>query len=87
MKIAMTTSTDWPTGDLESRVRYAVEEVRPALQADGGDVHLLRIEGSVAYVRLSGACNGCPMASSTLSDFVTERINLYAPEIEQVVAE
>lgn len=78
---------NWPSGDLESRVRYAVEEVRPALQADGGDVRLLRIEKSVVYVQLIGACNGCPMAHSTLSDFVTERICLYAPEIERVTAE
>jgi Fe-S cluster biogenesis protein NfuA len=83
----VTGPADWPAGDLESRVRYAVEEVRPALQADGGDVRLLRIEKSVVYVRLIGACDGCPMAQSTLSDFVTERICLYAPEIERVIAE
>jgi Fe-S cluster biogenesis protein NfuA len=78
---------DWPSGDLESRVRFAIEEVRPALQADGGDVGLLRVEDGVVYVKLRGACDGCPMAHSTLADFVTERICLYAPEIERVVAE
>lgn len=83
----MTAPNDWPTGDLESRVRFAIEEVRPALQADGGDVDLARIEGSVVHVELRGACDGCPMAKSTLADFVAERICLYAPEIESVVAE
>jgi Fe-S cluster biogenesis protein NfuA len=83
----MTLPEDWPTGDLESRVRFAVEEVRPALQADGGDVSLSRVEDGVVYVKLRGACDGCPMANSTLADFVTERICLYAPEIESVVAE
>lgn len=83
----MTGSHDWPTGELESRVRYAIEEVRPALQADGGDVSLIRIDEGVVYVKLRGACDGCPMADSTLADFVTERICLYAPEIERVVAE
>lgn len=82
----MTIPTGWPTGDLESRVRFAIEEVRPALQADGGDVGLARIEGSVVHVILRGACDGCPMARSTLADFVTERICLYAPEIDKVVA-
>ena len=82
----MTAASDWPSGDLESRVRYAVEEVRPALQADGGDVRLDRIEGSVVYVALRGACDGCPMAHSTLTDLITERICLYAPEIDQVIA-
>jgi Fe-S cluster biogenesis protein NfuA len=82
----MTNPSNWPTGDLESRVRYAIEEVRPALQADGGDVGFIRIEGVVVYVELQGACNGCPMAKSTLADFVEDRICLYAPEIDSVVA-
>jgi Fe-S cluster biogenesis protein NfuA len=83
----MSLSSVWPTGDLESRVRVAIEEVRPALQLDGGDVQLSRIELPVVYVKLRGACDGCPMAHSTLADFVAERICLYAPEIERVVAE
>jgi len=41
----------------------------------------------VVVVHLSGACHGCPMAPSTLADFVAERVKLYAPEIESVVAE
>ena len=83
----MSAPGDWPTGDLEERVRFAIEEVRPALKLDGGDVQLSRIEVPVVYVNLRGACDGCPMASSTLADFVAERICLYAPEIERVVAE
>jgi len=77
----------WPTGPLEDRVAFAIEEVRPAIKADGGDVSLVGIEGSTVRVSLHGACKGCPMASSTLADFVAERIKLYSPEIETVVAE
>jgi Fe-S cluster biogenesis protein NfuA len=77
----------WPTGTLEERVQAALEELRPAIRMDGGDVKLLRIEGDVVVVHLSGACHGCPMAPSTLADFVSERIKLYAPEIDSVVAE
>jgi Fe-S cluster biogenesis protein NfuA len=83
----VTPNTEWPTGDLESRVRAAIEEVRPGLQADGGDVRFVCIEGPVVRVELYGACDGCPMAKSTLRDFVTERVCLYAPEIEAVVAD
>ena len=77
----------WPTGTVEERVRFALDEVRPAILADGGDLRLVRIEGSVVVVNLRGACRSCPMAGSTLTDFVGERIKLYAPEIEAVVAE
>ncbi len=78
--------TGWPTGTVEERVLYALDEVRPALVADGGDVSLVSIEGSTVLLELRGACKTCPMAHSTLSDFVSERIRLYAPEIEEVIA-
>ncbi len=80
-------STDWPTGSVEDRVGYAIREVRPAIRADGGDVSLVAVEGSLVRVTLHGACRDCAMASSTLRDFVAERIKLYVPEIEDVVAE
>jgi len=77
----------WPTGSIEDRVAFAIEEVRPAIKADGGDVSLQSIEGSTVRVRLMGACRTCAMAQSTLTDFVAERIKLYAPEITDVIAE
>ena len=76
----------WPTGTVEERTLFALEEVRPALVADGGDVRLVSIEGATVKVELRGACKTCPMAHSTLSDFVAERIRLYAPEIKEVLA-
>ena len=63
------------------------EYVRPAIRADGGDVALIAVDGGTVRLSLHGACRGCPMAQSTLSDFVAERIRLYAPEITAVVAE
>ena len=77
----------WPTGTIEDRVAFAIEEGRPAVRADGGDVEFASIEGATVRVHLRGACRNCAMAESTLSDFVAERIKLYAPEIENVVAE
>jgi Fe-S cluster biogenesis protein NfuA len=68
-------------------VQVAIDEVRPAVRMDGGDVELVRIDGDVVVVHLTGACRGCPMAASTLADFVGERIRLYAPEIDRVEAE
>lgn len=80
-------TTRWPgaSGDLEQRVLLALEEVRPALQRDGGDVELVSVDGATVTLRLVGACHGCPMAAMTLVEFVEERIRLYAPEVEKVV--
>ena len=79
-------SSTWPSGTVEERVRFALDEVRPALHADGGDVELIGVDGSTVRLCLTGACRRCPMARSTLSDFVAERIRLYVPEIDEVVA-
>jgi Fe-S cluster biogenesis protein NfuA len=83
----MVSDLAWPTGSTEDRVSFAIEEVRPAIKADGGDVALQGIEGSTVTVSLIGACRTCAMAQSTLTEFVAERIKLYAPEITDVVAE
>jgi Fe-S cluster biogenesis protein NfuA/nitrite reductase/ring-hydroxylating ferredoxin subunit len=59
-------------------------EVRPQLQSHGGDVTLVRIEDSVAYVRLEGACNGCSMSSVTLRNLVQEALVEGVPSITSV---
>ncbi len=76
--------TETRTG-LEERVQAALEEVRPALQMDGGDVELVDVDGGIVRVRLLGACGGCPMATMTLVGFVEERLKTRVPEIRQVV--
>ena len=74
------------TAGLDQRVRAALEEVRPALKMDGGDVELVGVDQGVVSVRLLGACGGCPMATMTLVGFVEERLKLRVPEIKQVVS-
>ncbi len=71
--------------ELERQVQDALEELRPALRMDGGDVELVGVEEGVARVRLLGACGGCPMAMMTLVGFVEERLRQRVPEIRQVV--
>lgn len=71
---------------LEQRVRAALDEVRPALQMDGGDVEYLGVDDGVVRVRLLGACGGCPMAMMTLVGFVEERVKQRVPEIRQVIS-
>ena len=71
-------------GTVEERIEMALAELRPVLERDGGDIRLVSIEDGVVTVELLGACSSCPMARNTLRDFVSERILLYAPEIEAV---
>jgi Fe-S cluster biogenesis protein NfuA len=71
--------------ELEQDVRSAIEELRPALQMDGGDVEFVALDDGVVRVRLVGACGGCPMATMTLTGFVEERLRQRVPEVTQVV--
>jgi Fe-S cluster biogenesis protein NfuA len=53
---------------MEEKIKAKLEELRSMLQADGGDMELVAIEGKNVYVRLKGACGGCPHATVTIRD-------------------
>lgn len=59
---------------MREKIQAAIDRVRPALQADGGDVELVEVKDGVVSVRLTGACGGCPMATMTLKSGI-ERTN------------
>ena len=67
-------------------VERALAKVRPALQADGGDVELLDVNEGVVRLRLKGACSGCPMATITLQQGIEKVIKEQVPEIKEVIA-
>ena len=72
---------------MENEVREALEDVRPALQADGGDVELVEVtEDGVVRVRLQGACRGCPMAKMTLKQTIERVLKDQVPGIAEVEA-
>jgi len=75
-------------GDLHRRCEEALERVRPFLERDGGTVELVRVdEGEgIAYVRLRGACSGCPLSGMTLRLGIEHEVRTSVPEIRQVVA-
>jgi Fe-S cluster biogenesis protein NfuA len=73
--------------DAETRVRQALDEVRPYLGSHGGDVELLGVEDGVARVRLGGTCDGCPSSAVTLRNAIEEAIMRAAPELERIEAE
>jgi Fe-S cluster biogenesis protein NfuA len=71
---------------VKERVQEALDKIRPALQADGGDVELVEIDGGVVKVRLVGACAGCPMSQITLANGVERVLKQEVPEVERVEA-
>jgi Fe-S cluster biogenesis protein NfuA len=68
-------------------VEKALDKVRVALQAHGGDVELVGIDGNVVRVKLTGACIGCPFSMMTLKNGVERALKEEIPEIERVEAE
>ena len=72
---------------LESKVLQALEEIRPFLNSDGGDISLVSIEnGKEVRVQLQGACVGCSVNQMTLKSGVEMTIKKYAPQIETVTS-
>ena len=72
---------------MEEKVKSIIEKIRPALQADGGDLEFIRIdENNIVYIRLVGACGGCPMSSITLKQGIERILKMQVPEVTSVEA-
>ncbi|MFS4494272.1 NifU family protein [Maribacter sp. 2308TA10-17] len=72
--------------ELKMNVEKALEEIRPFLQSDGGDITLVSIDNENSVkVRLEGACVGCSVNQMTLKSGVEMTIKKYAPQIEEVI--
>lgn len=70
----------------KEQVASAIDEIRPQLQADGGDIQLVDVqEDGTVKVRLTGACNGCPMAAMTLKAGVETFLKEKIPQVKEVV--
>ncbi|GAA0872479.1 NifU family protein [Gangjinia marincola] len=74
------------TAELKEKVEAALQEIRPFLQNDGGDITLLGIEdGRLVKVQLEGTCVDCSVNQMTLKSGVEMTIKKHAPQIEQVI--
>lgn len=71
---------------IREKVEAALEEIRPNLQADGGDIELIDVEKGIAKVKLKGACAGCPMSTMTIKWGVENFLKKKIPEIVKVEA-
>jgi len=71
---------------MKEKIEKALADIRPSLQADGGDVELVDVEKGIVKVRLTGACSGCPMSQMTLKQGIETYIKKEVPEILSVEA-
>ena len=72
---------------MHEKVKAVIQEIRPALQADGGDVELVDVtKGGVVKVRLLGACVGCPLSTMTLAQGIERILKERVPGVKKVEA-
>tara|TARA_B000000460_G_C21203827_1_gene259289 strand:- start:90 stop:335 length:246 start_codon:yes stop_codon:yes gene_type:complete len=71
--------------NLKDRIETALDEIRPFLENDGGDISLIEVKNKTVKVRLEGACTTCSVNQMTLKTGVEMTIKKYAPEIENVI--
>lgn len=90
-QLAMTSpaSPDAPTADPRAltleNVERTLDELRPYLMADGGNVEVVEIDGPVVKVRLQGACGSCPSSTMTLKMGIERKLREAIPEVNEVV--
>jgi Fe-S cluster biogenesis protein NfuA len=72
---------------MRDKIEAALNKIRPALMADGGNVELIEAASDgIVKVRLTGACGGCPMSQMTLKQGVERVIKEEVPEVKEVVS-
>jgi len=71
---------------MKEQVEKVLEQIRPFLRADGGDVELVEVKEGVVKVRLQGACYGCQMSLVTLKDGIERILKREVPQVKEVLA-
>ena len=73
------------TMQLQDKIQKALDSIRPGLQADGGDLEFVRLDNNnVVFIRLVGACGGCPMSTITLKQGIERIVKMQVPEVTSV---
>jgi Fe-S cluster biogenesis protein NfuA len=75
-------------GDMRSRVQEALDKVRPALKADGGDARIVACDekSGIVSIQMLGACKGCPLSQLDFSYAIESLIRRDVPEVREIVA-
>jgi Fe-S cluster biogenesis protein NfuA len=69
---------------IKEEIAQSLEELRPFLQRDGGDVEFIDFQDGVLKVRLLGACRGCPYSQMTLAQGIKQRLQQKFPELQEI---
>ena len=67
-------------------IQQVLEQLRPTIAMDGGNVEFVSFEQDIVYVRFSGACVGCPMSTLTLKHGIEQAIQAQVPQVSEVVS-
>lgn len=70
--------------EMEEKVKEIIDELRPFLMNDGGNIELIKIEDNIVYVTLQGACRGCALIDYTFKDGIEKTIKEQVPEVKEV---
>jgi Fe-S cluster biogenesis protein NfuA len=87
MSTAASPDSPLTASDLHGRVQEVINLIRPAVQADGGDIELVNVlEDGTVHVRFHGACHGCPSSPMTLHHAIERNLRDRLPQISKVLA-
>jgi Fe-S cluster biogenesis protein NfuA len=86
MHAMTTTATETPTPALREKVQAVINLIRPAVQADGGDIELVDVkDDGLVSIRFHGACLGCPSSHMTLQHGIERNLREKVPEVTKVI--
>lgn len=70
--------------NIEEKIKNTIEKIRPFLINDGGDLEYIKYEDNIVYIKLKGACQGCPMMDITIKEGIEQLLVNEIPEIKEV---
>ncbi len=70
---------------IEDKIKSVIDDIKPYLNADGGDIEFIKYENGTVFVRLYGACSHCGYQDFTLNEGILELINETVPEVKNIV--
>jgi Fe-S cluster biogenesis protein NfuA len=81
-----TPAAQTPPPSVRERVQHVINLIRPAVQADGGDIELVDVsQDGIVHIRFHGACHGCPSSTMTLQMGIERNLREKVPEVKQVL--